>query len=220
MVNINTSKRLRSGQYYPQTNTKTSIFLHHTAGSTAESTLEWWDHTPDIIGTAYVIDRNGQIYEAFDPSRWAYHLGIPNLKTNIQRTSIGIELVSLGGLKPGVNNRAMFYPLWPNTDKGKAIEPSEVYSMPNKVEWRGYTMFHKYTLEQIENCIGLMAYLIEKFKITVQKDLTRFYEYNPEVFRLNLPGIWSHTTVRSDKSDIYPDPFLLDAIHRAFGTSK
>jgi hypothetical protein len=29
------------------------------------------------VATAYVIDRDGTVFELFDPAAWAFHLGLP-----------------------------------------------------------------------------------------------------------------------------------------------
>ena len=62
-VTMPTIKKLPvlSGQYYHEKQTKTHIFLHHTAGGSAASSVAHWNSKPDHIATAYIIDRDGTI---------------------------------------------------------------------------------------------------------------------------------------------------------------
>src|SRR3972149_4662478 len=97
-MEINKTKRLNNLQYYPKANQKTMIFWHHTAGTTAQGAIDWWNQTPVAVGTAYLIDRDGTIFEVFDPKLWAYHLGVKNDDDYIEKNSIGIEIVAAGQL--------------------------------------------------------------------------------------------------------------------------
>jgi N-acetylmuramoyl-L-alanine amidase len=185
---------LASNQYYQGVFDKKYIFLHHTAGGSAASSIAHWASNPEHIATPYVIDRDGTIYECFDPKFWAYHLGVKG-NSDIEKTSIGIEICSYGGLK---NDK---------TYTGKVI-PKEKQS---KVTFRGYDYWEAYTPEQIAALKVLLPYLLDRFNITAQVDRKDFWEYkNPSSL---LPGIYSHTTVRKDKIDIFPQPELVELVY-------
>ena len=85
-------KHLDDEQYYHDEYKKTQIYLHHTVSSTVDSTFNWWQQTSEPVGTAYIIDKDGAIYETFNPKYWYYHLGLGVSK--YEKQSIGIELVN------------------------------------------------------------------------------------------------------------------------------
>lgn len=189
---------------------KTSIFLHHTAGLTADGAISWWNQTPEKVGTAYVIDRDGTIYECFDPKAWGYHLGIKGDDDYQEKYSIGIEIVA-GGQLYLEGNKFMFYPLYPNKAAGKEIPKTDVVDMGEQ-GWKGYRYYHCYTDKQTESIIWLVNKLAEDFKIKIQSDLKSISEYNPEILSKHLPGLWAHSSVRKDKVDVVPYKTFMDKL--------
>ena len=114
-LQINRKLHLRNDQYYPAVNKKDSIFLHHTSGSSARGAFDWWNQTPDHVGTAYIIERDGTIYEVFEPNQWGFHLGLKGDDDYMEKHSIGIEIVSLGQLEK-VGRDFIFYPIRESDD--------------------------------------------------------------------------------------------------------
>jgi len=185
---------LKDNQYYQSVYPKKHIFLHHTAGGSAASSVAHWASNPDHIATPYIIDRDGTIYECFSPQFWAYHLGVKG-NGQIEKSSIGIEICSYGGLKDD------------KTYTGKII-PKDKQA---KCDFRGYQYWEAYTPEQIAALKLLLPYLLDRFKITPQIDRKDFWEYkNPSTLP---PGIYSHTTVRKDKIDVFPQKELVEIVY-------
>ncbi len=213
-MEIVSNVRLKGDQFYPQARDKNQIYLHHTAGLNAKGAINWWNQTPENVGTAYVIERDGTIYEVFDPKAWAFHLGVKGDSNIAETDSIGIEIVAGGHLNRLKNGKLAFMPLYPKEIGAKEIPGNEIIELQE--EWRGYKFYHKYTDAQIESVVGLISHLVKEFGISIQKDLKDFFEYSPEGPLSGKPGLYSHTTVRKDKDDIYPDPELLKAIYSAF----
>lgn len=213
------TKRLKNDQFYPLSQNKDQIFWHHTAGLSADGAINWWNQTPDHVGTAYVIDRDGKVYETFDPKCWGYHLGVKGDDDQIEKKSIGIEIVSGGQLYKN-NDDFFFFPLYPNKAGFKQIDPKEVWEMED--EWRGFKYYHSYTDAQIESLIALTKQLIVDFKIKVQENFEgiEFYNFNDDIYKQHLQGIWSHSSVRNDKNDIVPYKPFLEKIYQAFGSPK
>ena len=207
---INKSKPLKGNQNYPGPTSKTQIFLHHTAGTTADGAIRWWNQTPEHVGAAYVVDRDGTIYETFPPEKWAYHLGIKGDDNYSEKHGIGIEIVAAGQLIPK-NGQYFFYPLLPNPAGGRPIPINEIEILESA--WRGYSAYHAYTPAQCISVIWLIDYLVKTHKINLQPDIRGFYEYNEDVIKNHLPGLWAHSTVRKDKKDIYPCTELLSLIY-------
>ena len=189
---------LKADQYYPSVYRKTHIFLHHTAGGSAASSVAFWAADPKRIATPYIIDRDGTIYEVYDPKFWAYHLGVKS-GTALERASIGIEICSYGQLQPNTAGELLTYT--------KRVIPKE---KAVKLNFRGFDYWEAYTPEQITALAALLPYLIARFQITPQPNRANFWEYqNPITLP---PGIWSHTTVRKDKVDIFPQKEIVDLV--------
>lgn len=208
-MKINRTLRLPNNQYYPIQQAKQAIFIHHTSGSSAKSAITWWAQTPEHIGVAYVIDRDGTVYEVFDPTCWSYHLGVKGIDPYMEQHSIGIELVSYGGLREDSNGNLGYYPNWPIKTPFNIIPKNECISFD---DYRGYNYFQKYTTAQMGSLVELIKSLSTQFKIPLNNVKDDFWEYNPDVMVKRLPGVWSHTTVRKDKSDIFPQPELVNAL--------
>lgn len=211
---------LKLDQYYQGVHTKKYIVCHHTAGGSAASSIGSWAANPARIATPYVIDRDGTIYEAYDPKFWCYHLGA-GIKS-LEQQSIGIEICSYGSLglakvdKPGKYKKGDFV-----TYTDRVIAPEKTVRIPAfrptvnpfatkpGLEYKG-ELFEAYTPEQIASLKLLIPYLMDKFKIPKQPDIDKFIEYqNPAKLP---PGIYSHTTVRKDKIDVFPQPSLVELI--------
>jgi N-acetyl-anhydromuramyl-L-alanine amidase AmpD len=208
-LNVDTSVVLQEGQYIKQVHPKSQIYIHFTAGSSdAANVIKYWGSNEPRIATAYVIGGNGRIHEAFNPDFWSFHLGIKGSKGKLDRISIGIELCAYGGLKKKGNK---FY-AWPG-DFSKEISQDEVYELQE--EFRGFKYFHKYTDAQIESIEKLLDYLVIEYGIEVQDCFDQdWVNYNADVVSNKLPGIWTHTNVRKDKSDSYPDHRLIEVLNK------
>ena len=229
---------LKDNQYYQGIFTKKHIILHHTAGGSAASSIAGWAANPDHIATPYMIDRNGDIFECFDPKYWAYSLGVKG-QTSLEKATIAIEISCYGSLavamkdhvpSPGTLQKFKTGDLITYT--GKPIEPAKtvkllpfrpqvnpftdktkpiVYDGTNKGTSYDGTIFEAYTPEQIAALKQLLPYLIDKFKIILQADRKNFWEYqNPATLPM---GIFSHTTVRKDKIDIFPQKEIVDLVY-------
>lgn len=202
-------KMMPANQFINTIHEKKQIFLHHTAGSNAKSALAWWNQTPVKVGTAFIIDRDGSIWKCFDEKHFAYHLGLEETH-DLDKSSIGIEIAAWGPLKKK-GDRFFAYP----GDYSKIEVPKEDV-VEFKEAFRGFNYFHKYSDNQIKAVCELIVYLHKKFpNIPLPKKLGKFYEYNSEVITKRLPGLYSHSTVRKDKSDIIPQPNFLEELQKA-----
>jgi len=203
-------KHLTNGQYLTTKYEKRSQFLHHTISTNAMSAWRWWNSTPERVGTPQIIDRDGVIVECFPPSMWAFHLGIKGDDNWHEKHSINIELVSAGPLRL-VEGKFRFYPLWPNKLHFTIIPKGEVYSFEKP--WKGFKHWHAYTEDQLESLKWQIGKNVLDFpSLGIGNDIDDIFKYNPEVITDHLPGIWTHGTVREDKSDVFPYPPLIEAL--------
>ncbi len=191
---IDRSLRLANNQYYQTRARKDMIVLHHTAGGSARSSFNWWQQTPSHIATAYIVERDGTIYEVFDPRDWAYHLGLKGTRGAVDKRSIGIEMASEGGLKEAGGQLYKF----DRVSSGTKFS-GEFYKHP--AQWRGYQYFAAYTPKQMESVIELTRHLLDAFAIPRQTP-TNHLDYNEDlkIFR----GVVGHHHLRRDKSDLHP----------------
>lgn len=196
---------LLTNQFYNEKTFKKYIFLHHTAGASAQSAIEWWNSKPDHIATPFIIERDGTIYQNFDPSLWSYALGVKG-GTFIEKAAIHIEIVSYGGLvKVGDD-------YFTSASNSKThINPIEVVPMVTK--YRGYDYFQDYTDAQVASVLQLVPYLLQLFpSIKMQASIKDFWVLRDKPLSLT-PGLWSHTSVRPDKSDIIPQQNLIEGLY-------
>jgi len=197
---------LQANQYYPTKVVKKRIILHHTAGGSAQSSVDWWNTNPDHVATAFIIDRDGHVYQNFDPQYWSYALGLTG-GTNIEKSSIQIELASWGPVQWKEGDNEFTAIASPKT----TIPFNNVVACP----FRGYKFYERYTDEQVESCVGLIAMLVHDFKIELQEHLEGFWNLAPKPLSVGN-GLYAHTTFRKDKADIYPQPSLIQAIYNKF----
>ena len=210
---IDRTLRLPDGEFFAVREPKTGIALHHTVGGSARSTFQWWmdDRTGSgarqMVGTAYIIDRDGTIFEVFDPAGWAWQFGLPwpqARKIKFERRFIGIELASEGALKEANGQLYCFDHVSPKTLKprSEAFDAGRVY--------RGYRYFDKYEDAQVRSLLELINHLCDTFSIRRQAP-DRLFDYHGEQLA-DFEGIIGHTMVRQDKSDPAPDQSLWDRI--------
>jgi hypothetical protein len=199
-MNFKSTLRLSPEQYFSVKQKKTGICLHHTVGGSAASSIDWWKRDNQMVGTAYIIDRDGSVYQAFEPEGWAYQFGLKwpqQDKLAFERRFIGIEIASEGGLIESGGNLYCFDKVSPKTLKSK----NEAFDFGRP--YRGYRYFDKYESAQIDSAVQLVNYLLSTFNIE-KKIPARYMEFYGQKLK-NFNGVIGHVNVREDKSDPLPD---------------
>lgn len=192
---------LPTKEFYPEVTEKTLIVLHFTAGQSARSAFNTWLNSPEHVATAYIVDTDGIIYEIFDPSYWAYHLGVKGTSVHDKR-SVGIEIANVGPLKtsPGDPNCLNW---WPNNwgTQWCRVEQGTSYV---KATYRGIDYFASFSEPQMDAVCKLTLYLCERFGIRKTiPPLARRTECHLDHFR-SYQGVAAHQNFRSDKWDVGP----------------
>ncbi|GIU80878.1 MAG: hypothetical protein KatS3mg005_4116 [Bryobacteraceae bacterium] len=210
--------RLPESAYFPQRVPKDLIVLHGTASSTARSVFETWRNPASgRIATAYVVDRDGRIYEMFPPECWAYHLGmrVRNPGHYNDRRSIGIEIVNPGPLRPDPEGGDTLN-WWPDNFRRPWCRISEKEKYVRR-EYRGFRFYASYTAEQETAVRQLVAWLCRRFAIPrLLPPAAQRGVCDPDVF-CRFRGIAAHQNFRADKLDVGPAwnwDCLLDAASR------
>jgi hypothetical protein len=217
-LKIDRTRRLPDSEYFPERQRKTGIALHHTVCESALTAIQSWllDVTPDgsrrHVATAYVIDRDGTIFEVFDPAAWAWQFGLSwrdEQRLPFEKRFIGIELANRGGL---IEEHGELYAhdlVTPETlrPRGEAFACSSPY--------RGYQWFERYQEPQLEALGRLVDELCNRFAIPRIHPDRPFLYYGTAL--ASFEGVIGHAMVRSDKSDPAPDPRLWQAIENLAG---
>jgi len=212
-VHVDRSVRLPEGEYFAERQRKTGIALHHTVGRSARSTVEHWrtdraaGGAPRRVGTAYVVERDGTVFEVFDPEAWAYQFGLTwpvAGRLAFEKRFIGIEIASEGGLIERDGILYAFDTVSPRTmvARAEAFDYGRAY--------RGYRWFDRYEPEQLEAVGRLVDELCSRFEIPRQYP-DRPFDYHGEALAA-FEGVIGHAMVRPDKSDPAPDRRLWDAL--------
>lgn len=213
-MEINKKYQLRKDQYLQDEFDKKQIVLHHTAGSgDAENIIDWWEQSKARIATCFIIEKDGSIFQVYESDKmWGSHIGVrgSTLKENgvkwkghaefLDEYSIGIELVSWG---PLTKKGDKYYSYVNSQVSGDSVTKYDK-------KFRGYEYYESYTCEQINALEWLLKHLGEKHDIPLYYDHMIWDVYKPA---LDLrPGIYSHTSYRSDKFDCHPQPELIDML--------
>ncbi len=222
---------LKDDEYIKEEVRKETIWMHHTAGgSRPDWTIGGWEKdfmkdkkgdpildnkgnmVPLKVGTQYVIGRkssstgdslwDGKILRAFDDKYWAYHLGVSTRSEELNSKSVAIEICNYGFLTLGSDGRFYNY-------VNKPVMESEVV----EVEFRGYKYWEKYTDSQLESARRLIVYLQNRWGIEISKGIYNetWFDYN-KVW-LENGGLRSHTQVRMDKYDLFPQVELMQMLN-------
>ena len=200
------------------------FFIHHTAGwDNPYNTVNSWNKdTRGRVATQYVIGGSnvtgkksrydGVVVECFPNNYLGWHLGKVG-KFDISKYSGGVELNNFGYL---TKNGDKYY-TYVNTE----VHPEVVCDLGYK--FRGHQYWHKYTDNQIESLRLLLLHLLDIYpKIDLVNGLPKLlktgiapkdaFEFNSDAYNAKQFGLWTHTNVRKDKFDCFPQPELVEML--------
>jgi len=200
-----TSHALPPDQYRREATPKDLIVLHFTAGLSAEAAMAWWKQTPERVATAFIVDLDGQVLQAFDPIYWAPHLGIKGDNNSTDRRSIGIEIVNPGPLRPQDGQLCWWPPAMKFEAPYCAVDEDDRY-VKLESPWRGETYFATYPDSQVEAVARLIAHLGSKFRAAIPMTLPppeKRGEFDLPFFKA-WKGIAGHHNFRAQKVDPGP----------------
>lgn len=177
-------------EYIQEKIKKELIVLHHTVSSSAKSSINWWqqDEGGMRVAVAFVVEKDGTVYQLFDEKFWAYHIGKGSTSYHNQR-SIGIEIVNEGPLEAKPEGGLFWF-------DGKA----RYLGAPYYYSWRGEYAWAPYTDEQFKAVVELCNRLCKDHNIP--KNVLTDYNYSPA--NKIHKGIAAHHNLRIDKTDVSP----------------
>lgn len=204
-------------EYLQEIFEKKQIYLHHTAGNASAKAVvrNWNDDDRGRIATCVVISNkgakdsfDGEIVQAFSSKYWGYHLGVKNQHfkniglpyISLDRGSIGVELCAWGPLKKKGDK---FF----NYVSGE-VPADEVCELAEP--FKGHKYYHKYSDAQIESLKNLLLYWNEMYDIplTYNDDI---WDITERAYKLEA-GVFTHNSVRPDKTDVFPQPELIEML--------
>lgn len=205
-----------SSQYYPEIQTKNQIVLHHTVSDPTSplGDVNSWLSDNQRVATYAILGYDGTLYKCFKSNHWGHHLGIKQIDLKrlgfkdylfrnelLNKHSIAIEIDAWGGLTKQGNKFLNAY--------GKPISDKLEVADCN---WRGYTHFQKYSDAQIEALEFLLPIIMEANKIPNHGLKDGNFGVSMDALS-GVPGIYSHSNYRADKSDLYPDERIIKLLN-------
>lgn len=198
---------LSTSEYKNETSIKRGLVLHHTvSGPSPQAVRNYWNRQAGDIGTHFIIGGNGEVLQCVPLNCWVHHLGLTHPQNSLFNASaIGVEVCSWGALDK-VGNK--FYSKY---EQPTLIDSNNVVDLGYK--YRGNQYFHLYTEESCNSLIKLSKYIKDIFGFDYSNtDLNTFFEYQLNNYVRKYPVLSTHTGWRLDKSDLCPQPRMLDTV--------
>jgi N-acetyl-anhydromuramyl-L-alanine amidase AmpD len=147
---------------------------------------------------------DGELVQAFPQGGYGWHLGTGN--NVMHRNSVGIEVCNFGWIKDG------------KTYVNTVANPSQIVTLSKP--FRGFTQWHRYSDTQIEVIREWLLFIANRDGIDIRKGLPELIRQRGadafDVFDIAMcertKGLWSHTNVRRDKVDMFPQQELIDML--------
>jgi len=208
---------LPTNEYNAGPTDKEYIFLHHTAGwhNPYACIDEWGRDTRGTIATEFVLGGpsvkgndtkyDGVIVQAFPEGGYGWHLG-KNGSQHMHTHSVGIEVCNFGYVVNG------------KTYAGTRVDDSQIVTLDKP--FRGHKTWHRYSDAQIEELRKWILWIGERDSIDVREGLptwikqkgTDAFEWNEDAYYGKVKGLLTHTNTRRDKTDMFPQPELIDML--------
>ena len=211
---------LPPGQYINKETSKQYIVGHHTAGreNPYKCIDHWANDNRGRVGTNYVIGGisvdgkntkyDGKTLRAINDEYYGWHIGKGG-SFYMKEHSISIELCSAGYL---TEKNGKWY-----TWFGERVVEDQICFLEQP--FKGKTAFHKYSDEQIKSFGALCKYLSKKHGISLKLGMQQLINKNVNAFGWDMniyngkfKGLISHGNIRKDKTDLFPQPELIELI--------
>lgn len=201
-------------EYLQGKHKKKQIYLHHTAGNNSGvNEIKYWARDKrGRIGTCVCISNTGAkegdgvIAQAFSSKHWAYHLGVKSLVfraydvpyVSLDKYSIGVELCAWGPLEERGGEFFNYV--------DQKVPEEEVCRLEEP--YKGHQYYHRYSDAQIESLKSLLLLWNKRYGIPLDYDHDKMWSVSVDALRCK-PGLYTHNSVRKDKTDVFPQPELI-----------
>ncbi len=183
------SYKISDNNYHQKEYGKTQIVIGHT-GRKDMRHVNGWRHRRNGKykgGAAFTIDKDGTVYQHYDPKYYTDFIGVDQDKSNIP-----ITLVNEGWFKlDRVNN--VYIDWLGHTYSNKGVSVFER-------NWRGHEYWSKYTEEQMDSLKKLVLELCDRFEIKKECIGHCVYNADADIF----DGITFRSNYKSEFTDISP----------------
>lgn len=212
------------------------IFIHHTAGWHRPIPVidAWAKDSRGKVATEFVLggpsirgndsSHDGELVQAFPEGGWGWHLGTG--ASHMHRNSVGIEVCNFGYLTEGgyykwTGSKNVWIKADPTlfyTYVGIPAHPAQVVELAEP--FRGHKFWHRYSDQQLEIMKDWIYAVAERDNIDprvglqewIKQEGAKAFEFKPEALEGKVKGLLTHTNVRKDKFDMFPQQELLDMI--------
>ena len=200
-------------QYIKVSGPKTQITLHHTAsGPDPYNVIRYWNSTSERVATPVVIggfgEHDGVIVQGYSSKFYAGHIGrahgidkwgLPYF--DYSSISIGVEICNWGYLTKTSKGFVNYV--------GGVVPDNQVFEL--LTQYRGFKYFQKYTPKQIDAVEKLLRYWNKIYNIPLTYKEKEMWELSKDAHN-KVPGVYTHNSYRLDKSDIFPDPAMINML--------
>lgn len=195
------------------------MFLHHTAGhcNPFNTIKHWGRDSRGRVATEFVLGGqdhrtgdatyDGTMVQAFPEGCQGWHIGKSG-SYYMNRHSVGLEICSMGYLTDDLKTYV----------KSQALESqAAVLSEP----FRRKTHWHRYSDKQIEATKKWILYISARDHIDLDIGLLNWlrkespakaFGFKEEAYKGNVKGLLTHTNVRKDKTDCFPQDEFIDML--------
>lgn len=209
--------------YYDGPSPKNQIYIHHTAGATKSpaKTIASWSKRTDKVSTHYITNNLGDKEQLYSDDAWGNHLGIKkstfakyNLPwKHLNKFSLGIEMQSYGYLT--LKSDGKYYNAY-----GGTVDPSTVGRPVDKngnfISYKGKKYYQKYNSANIANVKDIIKGWMNKFNIPFVYDYDVLFPNSGESLSKAAlggeAGVYTHNSVKTGKTDVWPQKELLDML--------
>jgi len=148
------------------------IVLHYTASGSLDATVRWFQNSYAEVSAHYVIGRDGTVVRTVHEEKKAYHAGKSewNGKKDVNRFSIGIELVNWGKLM----KRGDDFFTWPNNYTNLYRESEPVFL--ENTWWEPYP---KAQLDSLQSLINEIKFRHPINDIVGHRDVSPGRKFDP-----------------------------------------
>jgi hypothetical protein len=212
---------LPSGEYIKENHNIQNdyIFLHHTAGwNSPYKTIDSWGRDDrGRVATEFVLggqniknnddEHDGVLLQAFPEGSQGWHLGHTG-GYYMNRHSVGIEVCNFGYLTK--DNK---------TYVGTQAHEDQIVDLG--FEFRGHSKWHRYSDKQIYALKQWILYVANRDNVDIRKGLIQWiqdegpaaaFEFHQAAYEGDIKGLLTHTNVRKDKTDMFPQQELIDML--------
>lgn len=208
---------LPKGEYKEGPSQKEYLFLHHTAGwHNPYNTVDGWANDDrGTIATEFVLGGqsirgnderfDGELVQCIPEGGYGWHLG-KNGSPYMHTHSLGIEICNFSYIVNG------------KTYVNVPAASSQIVKLSNP--FRQYNEWHAYSDKQIETLRLFILWIAERDSINIRDGLIdeikkkgpQAFEFNEDAYYGRIKGMWTHTNIRKDKFDLFPQQSLIDML--------